>query len=209
MKETYLIIIITTILIFSSCEKKEQTERTPEEILTDTPEVLDENSSDYKWSSKRYNTDIISKLYTEALEKNNVLKSLDEDIHNMNSDSLNVHTKSYIKFSNTNDNFWANANQHIGYLNDSILKQETAALFKNLELNYRESIAKHENKLKKIREQSTLLNDKLVLMKLMISQSMMKNYQVNEKPDIQELETLLKQYDALIKKTDEFTKIRK
>jgi len=177
MKETYLIIIITTILIFSSCEKKEQTERTPEEILTDTPEVLDENSSDYKWSSKRYNTDIISKLYTEALEKNNVLKSLDE--------------------------------QHIGYLNDSILKQETAALFKNLELNYRESIAKHENKLKKIREQSTLLNDKLVLMKLMISQSMMKNYQVNEKPDIQELETLLKQYDALIKKTDEFTKIRK
>lgn len=203
------ILLILLIIIFTNCDKIEQTEGTPEEILTNTPEVLDENSSDYKWSSKRYDNDIISKLYAEALKKNKSLKSLDDRIHKVNSDSLNTLTKSFTKYSNTNNNYWTKANQYIGYLNDSILKQETGATFKNLELNYRESIAKHENKLKEIRKQSATLNDRLVLMKLMVSQSMIKNYQVNEKPDIQELETLLKQYDTLIKKTDEFTIIEK
>lgn len=203
------IIILLAIITFINCDKKEQTEKTPKEFLTETPEVLEENASDYKLSSKRYNADVISKLYTEALEKNEKLKLLDENIHKINSDSLNTHTKSFTKYVSINDNYWATANQYIGYLNDSILKQETIATFKNLEINYRESIAKHQNKLEGIRKRTATLNDKLVLMKLMVSQSMIENYQTNEKPDIQELETLLKQYDTLIKETDEFTKIDK
>ena len=208
MKTKYTLLILS-VLIFSNCEKKEHSEKTPEEILTQTPEVLEENASNYKLSSKRYNADVISKLYVEALEKNEDLKLLDEKIRNINSDSLNTHTKPFLEYSSVNNDYWTMANQYVDYLNDSILKQETIDVFKSLEDNYKESIKKHEDKLTEIRKHTSLLNDKLVLMKLMVSQSMMKNYQMNEKPDIAELETLLVQYEKLLKETEKFTKANK
>jgi hypothetical protein len=203
------ILLILSIIVFSNCQDKRHEDKTPEEILTDTPEALEDNTSDYNFSSKRYNPDLISKLYAEALEKNTALKLLDESIKKINSNSLNTRTKPFNKYASTNSEYWTTANQYIRNLNDSLLKHETFTVFQNLESDYKESIAKHEDKLKKIKERTTDLNDKLVLIKLMISQSMIKNYQTNEKPDIQELETLLKQYNDLILKTDQFTKIVK
>jgi len=177
--------------------------------LTETPQALEENRNNYKSSSKWRETDVIAKLYAEALEKNQKLKTLNKNIQEINNDSLNLHTKAFSKYANINDNYWATATQYIGSINDSILRQQTTTLFKNSELNYRESIVKHKYKIEKIEKLTTILNDKLILMKLMVSQSMIKNYQVNEKPAIQELETLIQQYEVLIKETAEFTKIEK
>jgi hypothetical protein len=46
-------------------------------------------------------------------------------------------------------------------------------------------------------------------MKLLVSEHMMRNYQVNEKPNIKELEELIFQYKKLIGESKEYTKHKK
>ncbi len=67
----------------------------------------------------------------------------------------------------------------------------------------------YEQKLTLINEKTFFLNDQLILMKLLITESMMKNYQINEKPNIKTLENIINEYDMLIKETEEYTKIVK
>ncbi len=69
MKKLFFILSIITLF---SCNKttKNKNQTNPNEVLTQTPQVL-ENREDYKFTSisKRSGSDIVVELYNEAVEK--------------------------------------------------------------------------------------------------------------------------------------------
>jgi len=206
LKAFALIIIITTSFSCRNSIKESNTTGTEQEVNNETPQALDEHS-DFKSISisKRYTSDIISELYDEAIDKSTKLKELNDEINKI-SEFKNESISEYSKFIQTNNNYWLTANRYINQIQDSLLKESTIEIFKDLELKFKSKMRSHKQKIMSINKKTLVLNDQLILMKLFITEPMMKNYQVNEKPNIKSLENIIYKYDELIKETKEYTK---
>tara|TARA_B100000809_G_C14846249_1_gene426624 strand:- start:32 stop:673 length:642 start_codon:yes stop_codon:yes gene_type:complete len=210
--KTLTIIFLTTVTF--SCNNTTKTPKVVEssiEQLTETPEVFQETSSneDYRISSfsKRYDSDIITKLYQEAIEKDSKLKKLNENLNKI-ANIKNDSTLEYSDFKKTNENYWNAVNGYINRMHDSILQESTREIFKKLEQSYLKGMTPYENKIALINQKTINLNDQLILMKLIITLNMMKNYQTNEKPNIESLTNLINEYNKLIKLTEDYSKIK-
>ncbi len=192
-----------------SCSEKDENKVELQEVQNETPQVLDQNT-DYKLSSisKRYSSDIISKLYNEALEKSSKLNQLNDEINGV-LETKNDSVLNYSKFSQTNTNYWTTANSYVNQIQDSVLKESTLEVIKVLESTYKNKMSIYEQKLIEIDKKTISLNDQLILMKLVVTEPMMKNYQRNEKPNIKSLEMIISEYDRLIKETEEYTNFEK
>jgi hypothetical protein len=185
-----------------------------ENIENETPQVLDEQTDynmDYVLNSslsKRGYSDLISKLYKEALEKNGKLNELNKKINGISeleNDSLQV----YSKFSETNTEYWSAADSYANRIQDSILRISTVEIFRSLDSIYNAKMDKYEKKIMEIEDRRISLNDQLIVMKLFITEPMIKNYQLNEIPDIKTLESIVDEYDKLIKETEVYTNFSK
>ena len=197
------ILVITSILSCNDTKKNDVDFQ--QKIISETPKVLEENK-DYNLTSfsKRYDSDIILKLYDEAIKKSLKLENLNAKITNMSQvkhDSL----AEYSAYSRTNNDYWLVANRYINQLQDSILKKSTLEIFKNIERKYETKISNYKQKLIIINEKTISLNDQLIILKLIITEPMIRNYQINETPDIQKLENIINEYDKLLKETEEYT----
>jgi hypothetical protein len=207
-------LILLTVLTFSCNDATKNNKVAESSIvqLTETPQILQEPKSNIDYSvssfSKRNNSDIVSKLFQEAIEKDSKLKKLNEDlnnIENLKSDSITE----YSEFKKTNRSYWKSVDNYINRMQDSTIKKSTHEVFKNLRINYQKEMSPYEQKLASINKKAIILNDQLILMKLIVTSTMMKNYQINEKPEIETLNSLIKEYDNLIKATEEYSKIKK
>lgn len=211
--KTQIIALLSFIIITYSCNDTNKG-KSPEDIIfqediNQVPESLEEKSDDgLSYFSKRYKSDIITKLYDEAMSKNAKLKKLNDEIYKMSqidNDSLSE----YSKYLDTNNNYWRTANRHINQLQDSVLKKSTLEIFEALKLKYEANLSDYEHRLITINKKAILLNDKLILMKLFVTQPMIQNYQEKKKPDVKTLENIIKEYDRLIEETKEYTKMIK
>lgn len=205
MKLIYIILIIC-LATFNSCMNHPKDETIVIQDSTVTPEILDDNQNEYSLSyiSKRSDNDIISKLYSEAIKKNIELKQLNERIFNISSiknDSL----ESYINYSNTNKNYWLTTSRYINEIQDSVLRANLSEYYREMESKYNTSVSEYELNLKRINKKTISLNDQLIMMKLIVTEPMMNNYQKNEIPNIKALETIINEYDKLIQETKQIT----
>ena len=106
----------------------------------------------------------------------------------------------------TNSDYWSNVDSYVQRLSDSTLKESTMNYFSKLEANYRESMTEFDKKIEILDKRTINLSDQLILMQLMVTQPMMYNYQVNEKPSIELLDDLINDYDNLIEESKQYTK---
>jgi hypothetical protein len=208
MKINSILLTLLIPLFLINCNSKENLPL--DEELDLTPEVLTGSESSISLSSfsKRYDSDIISKLYLEALDNDEKLNILNDKIKNFTNDSIIEKTKAFTKYSNINDSYWNSIDNYISLINDSIIKNETIAIFSKLKLNYKNSIDDQMKLLSLIDTKKEKLRDQLTLMKLFVTEPMMRNYQINEKPDIKELEDLISQYKDLVKESKGYTKLK-
>lgn len=207
MKITKILVLVSILFISCSEDKKKESDI---DNLNDTPEVLNDTKSEVSFlRSKRYDGNIIEKLYEEALSKNEKLDKLNELIEEITSDSLYDKTGDYLKYTNINNRYWNTAKSYANKLNDSIKKVEVLAIIDKLETSYTKRIANHETKMDSIADLKTNLSDQLILMKLFVTEPMIYNYQSNELPDIEELKSIIKDYEKAIENSKEYTKIRK
>ena len=160
--KTLTIIFLTTVTF--SCNNTTKTPKVVEssiEQLTETPEVFQETSSneDYRISSfsKRYDSDIITKLYQEAIEKDSKLKKLNENLNKI-ANIKNDSTLEYSDFKKTNENYWNAVNGYINRMHDSILQESTREIFKKLEQSHLKGMTPYENKIALI-NQKTILDE--------------------------------------------------
>ncbi len=212
MKITHLI-IFSLLLIFISCEDVENAEQT-QPIAEISPETLDNSettirttikesfSSDISWKSYR-DRDIIKILFEEAIEKNKDLRLLVEQMEvaqNSKSDTLNS-TKNYLS---NNELFYNQVDEYLENIKDSVLEERMSLLFDREEKQFQKQVKNLKKSKDLIHQKSILLNQQLVLMKIFIANSMMKNYQKESLPDTKSLEDLIENYDILIEETKEY-----
>lgn len=205
-------VLLTALLIsfvgISCTVRDKKTENVP--VQDQTPEVLENKSADIdlKAISRRYEDDLVQKLFEEAMDKDPGLKSITdriEEIDKTKKDSL----ESYYKYLRTNKNYWMSANRYISRLKDSTFKKEMQEAFDRLESNYNNSISMYDSKVEQIASKSDMLDDKMILMKLAVTAKMIYNYQQNELPEISTFENLIKSYNDIIEETKPFIEFKK
>ena len=201
-------LILFSCILLISCNSQQRNDASATNNQTATPEILlEENKPSQKLSylkSGRYKADIIEQLYQEALEKDATLRALNEKIEMMPSvkeDSLYA----YNKYKSLNTDYWNQAKDYIRQIQDETLKTSTAKAFDDLEKAFYAKIASHEKANLTIQQQSKALQDRLLVVKLLVTQSMILNFQNNELPDIQTIENLIKAYDVLIQEAEEIS----
>jgi hypothetical protein len=209
MKLKYVILFLSLILFYNCSEKNN--EKINLEDLNATPETLEQTDSKISYSSisKRYGGNILEELYQEAIEKNEKLKILNERIKEISSDSLQTKTNEFIKYRNVNNDYWNTAENYANNINDSIAKKSMIGIVEKLKEKYGKKVAEHETKMKEIEVLKSKLNDQIILMKLFVTEPMISNYQINELPEKNKLESIIKDYNELMKKTEEYTRIKK
>lgn len=205
MKFIHIIILISILLV--GCDKEDKKQSTIDE-LNETPEAL-EGTDSRILSSYRYDGNIIDKLYKEAISKNQNLEDLNDRIEVISSDSLSDKTNDYLKYRSVNNRYWTAAKSYANNLNDSLWKVEMLDIIEKLESSYDKRVSIHESKMDSIAALKSILNDKLILMKLFITEPMIHNYQSNELPNIEQLESLIKDYKKAIEDSKDYTKINK
>lgn len=205
-KALLLIFLICSFLVFSCSDNKIKNHEG--DVQDQTPEVLNNLKPELSSISKRFSSDIVQELFNEAASKDAKLKDLTkkiEEIENIKNDSL----KPFRVYLQNNDNYWEIANNYISRLNDSTLKNELKEIIKNLESDYRKSISNHDYVMNTLDNRTKTLNDREILMKVLVTFPMITNYQKNELPDLNGLNHLVHMYDTLIKETEAYSDIVK
>ncbi len=139
-----------SLLLFVGCKENttNQTEDSPV-VLTQSPDVLTETTSDLSLSRKKYRTDIIEKLFKEAMDKDKALKKLNGRVSDM-YDHKNDSTKSINKYKQINTEYFAEINNYISRLKDSTLVAYTKSAFRELEASHNSNLKQHQLKLETI-----------------------------------------------------------
>jgi len=192
-----LFLCLTVLILLSSCFKKKDTHKN-EVTENPTPEVLNKSEtyvSDI--SMKRYKGDVITELFKEAIEKDADLKAFTDRIEFANgwkTDSL----EAYHKYTSTNNDYWASSRYLFEQIKDSTLKKEYMKLFDNLKTKQQQLTAENDTAVSVLNKKQQLFNDYYILVKLMVTQQMMLNYQQNELPDVEPIKRVIEEYDSLM-----------
>jgi hypothetical protein len=209
MKKQLLFTILLSIILIASCSNREKRIADDSLIQNPTPEILN-NDRDKKVTSisRSYRSDIVQELYQEAINKNDKLKLLNSrinEIDGIKDDSLEL----YNKFIQTNRSYYETVNDYINQISDSTIKNELKEFLKVIENKYKGRVSKLVTAVEAINSKTKLLNDQVILLKLLITEPMMRNYQINESPKIETINELGKMYDSLIKDVKPYTVINK
>lgn len=200
------VFFICSVLIIGCGETAKEETAEPENA---TPKTLAESTSegvlnlDMKFSRAYYEDDIIEQLFEEALGKNEQLKKLHDKIiamPNIQSDSL----AAFYQYQSNNEAYWEATNQYLERIQDKVLREETRKAFKTLEMTHKGRISSHIAAKEKLEKRAAELKDRLILMKLLITQPMIQNYQNNELPNVKNMEDLIKDYDKLIEEMKKY-----
>lgn len=200
---------ISLFFLILSCSDRKDNIQEPEPS-GETPEVLENDKGEFELRSlnKRYSENIIEELFREAKEKDLQLDKLIEDYDQMTktkSDSL----EKYLDYKRNNIRYWSATERYISQLSDSTLKHEMKAAFDVLKNKYDERISNHELALNELAKKEQRLKDLEIVMKLMVTEPMMTNYQRNEIPSVTTIHEISKGYDTLIARTRNYTTIKK
>lgn len=199
-----IIKVALAFIIFYSCSKKEKGEIAGQ---TETPETFTESPKlDLKTYSSRYRKDIVEELFEEAQEKNDSLKKLVEHLEtvkSMKNDSL----RSYKDYQSTNESYWRTLKSHIAHLNDSSLIVELNGMISTLKKSHEKRVFHHQKLLNEVDSIDVLIADLEIIMKILVTEPMMRNYQVNELPETDPIESLKQSMESVAKEIKPYSKI--
>ncbi|CAM4065293.1 MULTISPECIES: hypothetical protein [Flavobacterium] len=179
-----------------SCSKGKQKEIN---VANETPQVLQNNDSDISLRSfgKKYDFNIIDKLYNEAIEKDESLKKLENVflyIGGVKKDSL----KDFNDYLGNNARYWNDVDDYLKQIKDTILRKEVTKDFDKFEKEFKKSITSLQHKDSLLNMKSVLLDDYHTIMKLKITHNMMMKYNTNEFPKDKNHVFMDKKYDTLM-----------
>lgn len=195
MRQSLAVLLLTICYGCSSPAQKQ-----PEIPGHTIPEALqdDRKSSEIK---KRAPENLVEELYAEQMDKDSILQTLEQKLgllQQMKPDSL----QAFLFFTDKNEAYFKQAADYTLRIQDSLLRNETAAYFTNAVGAYNSSNSSLNSLAKAIENKNLSLADRHTMLKLFVSLSMMKEYQRDGKPSEAPLEKLVQQQDKLIAALD-------
>ncbi|WP_162555830.1 hypothetical protein [Reichenbachiella versicolor] len=203
-----LLIFLVSISMISCTEKKETTET--EDFNEQTPQTLHEkNDLGLSSFNKRsgYGPDIIQELFDEAVEKDQKLKAITsslQEVPKIKSDSL----ERYHIYMQTNQNYWITLSKYTNQISDTTLKKDLLKLVETLKDDQSTKTSELDTLVAQIDSIEQTLNNLEILMKIMVTVPMMKNYQRNELPNIRTIESVKQTFDSSISAVKPYTIIQ-
>jgi|GEM_PF-2355521 len=208
MKKSPLFVL--TIIFIVSCTNNRVTVE-QQNSNEQTPEIFDgERNLDISSFTKRtgYGIDIIQELFDEAVENDKGLKAVTsalEQVRELKSDSLG----SYRTYMRNNQHYWDALARYSGQLSDSTLQRDVLKLVGKLKDKQSKRTSLLNKLVADIDSTERILADMEILMKIIVTEPMMDNYQRNELPSIQTLESVKHTLDSSVGIVEPYTKIQK
>jgi hypothetical protein len=203
-------LIIATI----SCQEEiKETKAVPQkiqvksEILVEKSEVGHSRSSQGSYSFGYSPGGILNELFEEEVDKNPNLELLLNKISDIDEKRRDS-TEYFVNFDTLFSDYLFQVRREIKHIKDTVYAKRVSSVFDEFENIFKRTKNKHRKFIGRLDNKKSTVNDKLVLMKLMISLKKMTHFLENEIPSIDELRKLGKEYDALIKETEPYTKIQ-
>lgn len=181
-----LLFIIGIVACASSGKTDTESENaTPKVLLEENP--MEIRSRIY---SRGYES-IVERLYEEALEKHPDMRELLGMVERGNEESKRS-TDTVEDFLNVNTQYWTSCERIIAQIQDSTLRSDMNSFVVQLQADHDGKMKRFRDKLSIIRENERLMQDYLLIHKLVVTYPMMANYQQNEKPNMASLNATVK-----------------
>lgn len=202
MKRIALFLILGGFIL--SCQINET--KQPIQNSEKTPQALsDGNRASSSDIGRRYNSDdIVEKLFNEALSMNLELRKLAERIENTPSMKME-HLNDYKLYAGNNSTYYNVVEGYLMQMKDSSLRSSLSTIFKKSENDYKARISEQKSLLEEIDSKTSELEDRVIIMKLLVTETMIRNYQRNELPNLEKLKSLKDIYDTLLNDTKQYT----
>jgi hypothetical protein len=196
-------VILFTLLIFillTACKNNERKKNPPAPI----PKALEEKGS-YSLVTKRGGDNVLDGLYNELVEKTPELKTLENQIDNLNR-SRNDSTEIFNTYNGMNALYYSYANHTMGLIKDSSIKEKIKELIANSHTKYDDKISEHTKLINAIDTKFLTLGDLHTFLKIKITLPIMEKYQKDNLPNIKPIETYEKQVDGALRLIDTLCK---
>ena len=170
----------------------------------DVPKALQDNKESSLVSiSKRssYDHDLVEELYKEKVKSTPVMKEIEgllDKLNDSKKDSLEV----FNDFKTKNQQYYGAAKNHLNSIKDSLLKKEIENVIERSVLAYNNKISRLDNLATVLNNKAGLANDRHSALMILISLGMMKEYQEKNMPSSKPIESATNDYSRLIQKMD-------
>lgn len=201
MKLRFIFLALCMSLLFLSCRKSSDKKEAVD--YSNTEELLaPKTRTDLLTSGRGINKDLVQYLFDEAKKSDDALRSLVFQIDNMSKvqrDSL----AEALEFIRYNEMYYSTALSYTDKLSDSIKRKQVKQLLSDSQEDFVGLVAKHQDGLITTGKLESRLNDQLILMKILISMSLVESFQ-GTLPDIERINGLNDQYEKLIDQTEKY-----
>ncbi|RQO71998.1 hypothetical protein DBR43_12305 [Pedobacter sp. KBW06] len=184
-KISYIILVFSLIAV--SCRPKEENNN------LQTPEALQNGYS----SLKRMKGDLTEDLYQGLVDKDSLLRNLEDEIIAFRSGSIKV-TTVFNNYLDKSGNYYASVNGKAKGIKDSLLMKKMQSLIMAHTKAYEARTAETNALLKTISDNDTLLFDHHAALKIVKTLPVMEKYQREHLPNKNELKKLIQQQEKII-----------
>lgn len=189
------------LLVLISCTSRKESKTTTQ---ADVPKALQDNKESSLISiSKRssYDRDLVEELYKEKIKSTPALQEIETLIDNLN-DAEDDSLETYNDFKAKNQQYYSSAGSHLNSIKDSLLKKEIQSVIERNTLAYNNKISGLNDLVTNLNGKSGSADDHHSALMILISLSMMKEYQEKNMPSSKPIEYVINDYNRLIQKMD-------
>jgi hypothetical protein len=195
-----LILSLIIFVLLTACKNNTKQQNPPPEI----PKALEEKGS-YGLVTKRGGDNVLEELYNELAEKTPELKNLENQIDNLNS-GRNDATEIFYTYNGKNTLYYSEANQILGRMKDSSIKEKIKDLITSSNTKYDTKISGHTKLLTAIDSKFSTLEDLHAYLKIKRTLPIMEKYQNDNLPSIKPMDDYGKQIDVALRLIDTLVK---
>jgi DNA anti-recombination protein RmuC len=184
-----------SLILLISCGENETNHRSNEE-----PEAFQEKSIDI--GRFRKGNDLVEDLYQELVEKSPELKSLEDELSQLNTrDTANI----FYNYNQKSNDYYRDAENHTNSITDSVMKQKIVNLITKSSDKYVSKKADLKNLMNTINEKRNEINNYHSALKIILTIPLIEEYQKQHLPNKSPYEKVIKKEDLLLEKIKNIT----
>ncbi len=196
--------LILPCVILLSCTNSGANDDVKEILGTDEitqSEQSRDNDLLFSSESKYSRSDLVQKLYLEALTKNEDLRVFHQKINSMDQ-KIQDSTALFNQYATLNEKYFSTVKTYIPIISDSVLQQKLYSIFKEFERKHNANITSQSSLLSDVYNSSNKLRDRHTILKLLTTIKQMEEYQSKKLPEKLQLENIHSDIENLIKEIE-------